>query len=73
MKQEDYEALEERLDTLYERLSVHRRSIGFVADHIKDEQAMSSLMITHHAMKESENYIDMLLGREKQHDLEGPY
>ena len=72
MKITDLDVIEDHLDTLFERFSVHRRSIGFVAAHIQDDQAMSSLMITEHAMKETENLIAMILGREIQ-NLDGPY
>ena len=72
MKITDLDVLEEHLDTLFERFSVHCRSIGFVADHIQDDQAMCSLMVTGHAMKETQNLIAAILGREIE-TLEGPY
>jgi len=72
MKITDMEVIAENLDTLYERFSVHRRSIGFVAGHINDDEAMCTLMITEHAMKETENLIATILGREIL-DLDGPY
>jgi hypothetical protein len=68
MNIEDSEALEEVLDTLYERISVHRRAIGFVADHVTDDQAMANLMIQVNSMTTTQNIIASLLGRKSEED-----
>lgn len=69
MSQEDYEALMERLDVIYERMANERRAFGFIADHIKDSQVMSYLMIMDYGMKMTENMVLQLLGRPA--DLKG--
>ena len=68
MKIENSEALEDVLDTLYERISIHRRSIGFVADHVTDNQAMANLMIQVNSMTTTQNIVASLLGRDIEED-----
>lgn len=62
MKVEKTDELEEILGTLYERISVHRRAVGFVADHVSDDQAMANLMIQVNSMTTTQNILASLLG-----------
>jgi hypothetical protein len=63
MNQEEFEALMDKLDVIYERVANERRAIGFMADHIKDNQAMSYLGVMAYGMRMTENMLLEVLGR----------
>jgi hypothetical protein len=50
----------EELIDIYDRISLSRRSIGFIADHTDDDQVMSSLMVFDRFMQETESQLETL-------------
>lgn len=62
MTQEDHEALTERIDEIAERVTHHRQAIGFISDHVKDDQLMSNLMMIEQGMQKTESMLSFLQG-----------
>lgn len=51
------------LDSIYERISAERRALGFVANHLDNDQAMCNLMVIHRGMLITENSLLSIMGR----------
>ena len=63
MTPEDYEALEDRLDELFEDVRRSRQALEWLEDHCPDDHLASNMMHIRVGLGLIENKIDVLLDR----------
>jgi hypothetical protein len=63
MQTEDYEALEDRLDELFEDVRRSRQALEWLEDHCPDDHLASNMMHIRVGLGLIENKIHVLLGR----------
>ena len=69
MDQEEFEALMERIDEIYEDTRLVRMAIEYLQDHTNDSFLMANLGMICKEASRIENKLDVLLGRPTHHAL----